>query len=142
MHRLANYLVDYSLRSLHKSTKEVPEPLTMELLERGQYLHELAATLNEAAAGQGRAVLVGGEAGIGKTSLVERFTEQQVKDSRPSRISRSRQAGCTHPRRSRSVSPPSRSCRVIIELDCPLEQGINLRLLSLISVRLVFGGGV
>src|SRR3712207_3160190 len=47
----------------------------MELLEREQFLGELEAILGDVAAGNGRLVLVSGEAGIGKTSLVERFAE-------------------------------------------------------------------
>ena len=47
----------------------------MELLEREQFLDELEAILSDVAAGNGRLVLVSGEAGIGKTSLVERFAE-------------------------------------------------------------------
>src|SRR5256885_6105722 len=45
----------------------------MELLERDHALCQLDAALKDAAAGQGRMVLVGGEAGIGKSSLIERF---------------------------------------------------------------------
>jgi DNA-binding CsgD family transcriptional regulator/tetratricopeptide (TPR) repeat protein len=45
----------------------------MELFEREQFLGELAAVLSDVAAGNGRVVLVSGEAGIGKTSLVEQF---------------------------------------------------------------------
>ena len=44
------------------------------LLERESALHALAAALAEAAAGHGRVALVYGEAGIGKTSLVDHFT--------------------------------------------------------------------
>lgn len=47
----------------------------MELLERERFFHELEDLLGAVAAGTGRLVLVGGEAGIGKTSLVERFAE-------------------------------------------------------------------
>lgn len=47
----------------------------MELLEREQFSAELEAILNDAAAGKGRFVLVSGEAGIGKSWLVERFAE-------------------------------------------------------------------
>jgi DNA-binding CsgD family transcriptional regulator len=45
----------------------------MELLERAPYLEELRTCLEQAAAGEGRALLLGGEAGAGKTVLVERF---------------------------------------------------------------------
>ena len=44
------------------------------LLERELALVALAAALGEAAAGEGRVALVSGEAGIGKTSLVDHFT--------------------------------------------------------------------
>lgn len=46
----------------------------MELLEREPFLAELEAALAEVSAGTGRLVLVRGEAGIGKTMLVEAFT--------------------------------------------------------------------
>jgi DNA-binding CsgD family transcriptional regulator/tetratricopeptide (TPR) repeat protein len=49
----------------------------MELLERELYLATLKTALAEANAGTGRIVLVSGEAGIGKTSLVEQFTRSQ-----------------------------------------------------------------
>jgi DNA-binding CsgD family transcriptional regulator len=45
----------------------------MELLEREQPLDHLAEHLWHAAAGHGRLVLVGGEAGVGKTTLIEAF---------------------------------------------------------------------
>jgi len=45
----------------------------MELLERDHELQALAVALKEATAGEGRIVLVSGEAGIGKTSFVDRF---------------------------------------------------------------------
>jgi DNA-binding CsgD family transcriptional regulator len=48
-------------------------PAAAELLEREPPLRCLALALREAAAGQGRIALVCGEAGIGKTSLVESF---------------------------------------------------------------------
>jgi ATP/maltotriose-dependent transcriptional regulator MalT len=45
----------------------------MELLERDSSLTELAGCFNDAAAGVGRIVLISGEAGIGKTTLIEQF---------------------------------------------------------------------
>jgi predicted ATPase len=46
----------------------------MTLLEREPALETLRGALGEAAAGEGRVALVYGEAGIGKTSLVEHLT--------------------------------------------------------------------
>src|SRR5688572_11376677 len=45
----------------------------MELLERESHLEQLAEHLRQAAAGHGRVVLVGGEAGVGKTTLADEF---------------------------------------------------------------------
>ncbi|HLO30984.1 MAG TPA: AAA family ATPase [Anaerolineales bacterium] len=50
----------------------------MKLLERESYLQQLGLTLQEAMAGHGRVVLVSGEAGIGKTSLIDHFTSAQA----------------------------------------------------------------
>ena len=49
----------------------------MELLERDIPLAELDDALRQAVAGNGQVVLVSGEAGIGKSSLVEHFTRRQ-----------------------------------------------------------------
>lgn len=46
------------------------------LLERTAQLDQLHSYLRQAAAGEGRMVLVGGEAGIGKTALIERFVRE------------------------------------------------------------------
>ncbi|MFI5325865.1 MAG: AAA family ATPase [Candidatus Rokuibacteriota bacterium] len=46
----------------------------MELLERKRALEELGQLVVEAGSGEGRLVLLGGEAGVGKTSLVRHFT--------------------------------------------------------------------
>jgi DNA-binding CsgD family transcriptional regulator len=54
----------------------------MELLEREGPLRELEAALAEAANGAGRVALVSGEAGIGKTALIERFAREHRTDVR------------------------------------------------------------
>lgn len=54
----------------------------MELLEREQFLAELEVILNGVTAGKGRFVLVSGEAGIGKSWLVERFVEAHKTQAR------------------------------------------------------------
>src|SRR5690242_14687617 len=54
----------------------------MELLERDQDFEQLARLWQAATTGQGRTVLVSGEAGIGKTVLVEQFVRQQGKTAR------------------------------------------------------------
>jgi predicted ATPase len=53
----------------------------MDLLERTQVLEELDGELAATAAG-GRVVLVAGEAGIGKSALVRRFTERHAAGTR------------------------------------------------------------
>jgi predicted ATPase len=53
----------------------------MDLLERASMLDELGDALAATAAG-GRVVLVAGEAGIGKSSLVKRFSERHAADAR------------------------------------------------------------
>jgi hypothetical protein len=53
----------------------------MELLERAPVLNELDGVLAATATG-GRVVLVAGEAGIGKSALVRRFTERHPADAR------------------------------------------------------------
>jgi tRNA A37 threonylcarbamoyladenosine biosynthesis protein TsaE len=53
----------------------------MDLLERASLLEELGDVLAATAAG-GRVVLLAGEAGLGKSALVRRFTERQSADAR------------------------------------------------------------
>jgi DNA-binding CsgD family transcriptional regulator/tetratricopeptide (TPR) repeat protein len=48
----------------------------MELLERDHLLDNLHSLLGQAEGGHGRLLLVGGEAGVGKTTLLGRFIEQ------------------------------------------------------------------
>jgi len=52
----------------------------MDLLERSSLLEELSGVLAATAVG-GRVVLLAGEAGIGKSTLVKRFTERQSADA-------------------------------------------------------------
>ena len=54
----------------------------MVLLERDTYLAELERLLLEAAAGHGRLVFVGGEAGVGKTTFVSRVADSARKTAR------------------------------------------------------------
>jgi predicted ATPase len=53
----------------------------VELLERAQVLLDLSDLLTEAAAGDGRLVLIAGEAGIGKTSVVAAFAQLHASDA-------------------------------------------------------------
>ncbi|MCD6032928.1 MAG: transcriptional regulator, LuxR family [Thermomicrobiales bacterium] len=50
-----------------------PRSTALALLERASHLAQLAEHLQQAATGHGRMVFVGGEAGVGKTSLVDEF---------------------------------------------------------------------
>ncbi len=55
----------------------------MELLERDHILDEIRELLRQAAAGHGRLLLLGGEAGVGKTVLLRQIRDYE---SRPSRV--------------------------------------------------------
>src|SRR6266567_3281736 len=48
----------------------------MDLLERDHCFDQLSELLHTATSGNGRTVLISGEAGIGKTALVEQFVSQ------------------------------------------------------------------
>ncbi len=52
----------------------------MELIERAGFLASLQATFENVVAGEGHCMLVSGEAGIGKTSLVKTFCKKVKKD--------------------------------------------------------------
>ena len=54
----------------------------MELVERETQLAALGEHLDAAAAGHGRLVLVGGEAGVGKTTLVKAFAAERAEEAR------------------------------------------------------------
>jgi DNA-binding CsgD family transcriptional regulator/tetratricopeptide (TPR) repeat protein/type II secretory pathway predicted ATPase ExeA len=51
--------------------------IELELLERSLFVAELHECLADSAAGRGRLVLVAGEAGVGKTALVQRFCHER-----------------------------------------------------------------
>ena len=59
-----------------------------ELLERGPCLEELTGHLRRTAAGEGRLVAIGGEAGVGKTALVELLPAVRGVRPRPPRLLR------------------------------------------------------
>src|SRR5688500_9036132 len=48
----------------------------MQILEREPFLDELQSLLDRSATGGGRLVMLGGEAGVGKTSLIRQFRDQ------------------------------------------------------------------
>lgn len=52
----------------------------MELIERAEFLESLQTKFNRAVQGEGHSVFIGGEAGIGKTSLVNAFCQSQPGD--------------------------------------------------------------
>ena len=54
----------------------------MELLERASQRKVLGFALAQAKAGQGCVALVYGEAGIGKTALIEQFADENKKNCR------------------------------------------------------------
>ena len=51
----------------------------MELLERERFLEKLETLVTECVEGRGQTVLVSGEAGIGKTSLIQQFTGKETR---------------------------------------------------------------
>jgi AAA ATPase domain/Bacterial regulatory proteins, luxR family len=59
------------------TSHEIRENLSMGLLERDACLDALDRALQDAASGAGRVALVSGEAGIGKTALVEWFAHER-----------------------------------------------------------------
>jgi len=58
---------------MDQSTTEARSKAGVDLLEREGELQQLSEALNRASRGDGHTVLISGEAGVGKTTLVERF---------------------------------------------------------------------
>jgi DNA-binding CsgD family transcriptional regulator len=56
--------------------------MATDLLERDQFLCALDTLLRQAASGQGQLALISGEAGIGKTALIEHFLDHRPADVR------------------------------------------------------------
>ena len=54
----------------------------MELVERAGFITALQSKFNDLAAGEGHCILVSGEAGIGKTSLVRAFCREKKQDAK------------------------------------------------------------
>src|ERR1700751_1982157 len=54
----------------------------MDLLERDRSFEQLSELFHTATTGQGRTVLVSGEAGFGKTALVEQFVNKYCRAAR------------------------------------------------------------
>jgi DNA-binding winged helix-turn-helix (wHTH) protein/DNA-binding CsgD family transcriptional regulator/tetratricopeptide (TPR) repeat protein len=65
----------FTLRIGARDAPAATHPQGTPLLERDGFLASLASDLQAAACGNGATVLVSGEAGIGKTTLLERFVE-------------------------------------------------------------------
>ena len=63
-----------------RALTDTPQP--MELLERQNQLAELTRLLHEAGTGAGKIALVAGEAGAGKSALVEQFSRQSARTAR------------------------------------------------------------
>lgn len=55
----------------------------MHLLERQEQLEQLNRCFQDARAGSGKLALISGEAGVGKSSVVERFVAEHRRDARP-----------------------------------------------------------
>lgn len=77
------YYKRFQTSSFHHNVISIQATDTkMGLLERDTVLRELDAERQEAVGGEGRALLISGEAGIGKTALVEQFICQRQREAR------------------------------------------------------------
>ncbi len=92
----------------------------MELLERQAELVQLDQALADALSGRGRVVLVTGEAGIGKTTLVEHFVEKRPADLRLW------WGGCEPLHVPRPYGPIHDIAAAVPELEAPLAQAADL----------------
>ena len=88
----------------------------MDLLEREPILAELGTLLSDAAAGTGRIAAIAGEAGVGKTSLVERFAAVHARTARTLRglcdpLSTPRPLGPVHDMAAQTTGPLAEAVR-------------------------------
>jgi ATP/maltotriose-dependent transcriptional regulator MalT len=95
----------------------------MALLERGPALDMLSAALGEAGGGEGRVALVYGEAGIGKTSLIEAFVQA------PHRSARVLWGACDSLHTPRALAPVHDMARQAPRLLTTLDAGAPPRAL-------------
>lgn len=76
---LKNFAATENAVTLQKARTDV---FDMEFLEREEHLRRLAGALAQAAVGRGQIIAISGEAGAGKTTLIERFARDQAANAR------------------------------------------------------------
>src|SRR5204862_6613883 len=88
----------------------------MHLLERQTQLDELARCFQEARKGCGKLLLISAEAGLGKSSLVERFVSEHRRDARTF------WGACGGLSRPRALAPAHEVAAQIAQLVRPLTR--------------------